>query len=358
MLAPRLRGGRTPGPVEALVVAGAADVRPETEAWRHLVRRLHLGTDVNVSVVLADDGAGRAAWASSCRHLVVVDDLREWAPARSVGSVLGERAAGKVRGGGLRFRLRRLPRPDIVVLIDGVGADHLRRLGRPGPAVVVAGDPAVIPGDVRAMADLVVSPHPVGPDAHEVVLPVGHDGTRARIDGLDTRRAARRAALGLGGGVLVVGVGAPSRADAERLCVVTADMSDGGTSRLAWVGGTAGWSPPGPLIDPDDVPLADVVVVMDDTEKAVAAARAARFSGATVVAGVEPHPDVQDWIDARIDLADPAAAPSLSAFGSLPTSVRNDRITHAWERVDVGAISLRWERLLVHLASPRERSRR
>lgn len=329
---------------------GHADEEPHDDPVRLILRQLHLRTAANISVIASDVGEERRLWESSCRRLVVVDDLRAWRPAKLLGGLLGDAAAAKLRGAALRVRSGRLPRPDVMLVIGAEGLARLQRVRHPRARIVLVAHPdvTVLDSPERSIADVAVATMSAPQHPGVPVVPFGHNGLEARIAGLDTNRASRRTELGIAEGLLIVGVGEPT--DEQRIWfeALTAQTDlDGVATACAWLGPTG--HPTGallPHLDRNDIAIADIVVAFDTSPRSASAARSAVLAGAALVFVAAPPDGLVDWGDATIQTGAPNAITDLIALGTATSAARGERIASAWLKFDVESLVQRWEELL------------
>lgn len=310
--------------MDLLVISSNSDAAPATESLRRLVRRLHLGTEVRVSTVMFRAGERHRMWDLSSSATIVVDDLRTWLPAQLLDRV-SPWAGGKLRGARLRMQLRKIPRPD-VILLDGPEAPSLL--------------PKVSEGTERVLLRERNDAAPTGAPTEATVaqlLAFGFDGTAARTAALDTRRDSRRIELGLDG-FTVVAAGTWSIKEFDSLTVLlgTTD-SDTVCLRAA------------DLDRPDDIVTADVVITRSPAVIEDAAIRDAVFGGTPVVAiGPVAHSQ-RDWFDAVLRDGDGLDAAVLAAR-AMPHP-RDERMRDAYRRFDVEVVAERFESLLEEIRS-------
>ena len=178
------------------------------DALRRMIRTLHFRTSVRIAALWRVEGPESAAWREVVQWTVVVDHLRRWPLAVSVDRRWGAVAGGRLRGARLRVQLRRLPQPDVVLLVGGEGADLVDLLPHRPHRVVLF----VLPGrppsqSALERADVVITAADLGPATGSsglrstgpapVAVALGADGSEIRVAALDTRRADRRAELDL-----------------------------------------------------------------------------------------------------------------------------------------------------------------
>lgn len=205
-----------PGERSVLIVAAEPDDRECTSTLQAVVAELAGRSHVDVAVWFLGRSDATEPWWPDAR---VVDDLRLWAPARSL-ELIGLGAIGR-RLRGLRLRQwGREVAPDVVIMDDGVGDRILRSVGG-HPTLVVRRNAEVSPRPwleppPRTTADLVLEPDPGASGMRSTkIIEVAPIQQRAAV-----ARAAVRTRLGLEpGDALVVGWGRDGWLDGPDLFV-------------------------------------------------------------------------------------------------------------------------------------------
>lgn len=211
--------------VRGLIVTAAPDERDSTQTLRVILAELDRRSDVEVGVWLLRATPQQTVWPGA----LVVDSLRDWAPARLVERLAVPRVPAALRGARLRYWNRRA-RPDFVLLDDGLGERVL--VGTPGDPVIVRRVNEIPP----VHADWEAAPHrepdvvavPPGLDADVpegatlLAAPHVRDYSASRRHGAADQRRRVRTALGVGvDAPLVTGWGSDGWIDGPELFVRT-----------------------------------------------------------------------------------------------------------------------------------------
>jgi hypothetical protein len=226
-----LRAQDYAGPVEGtlniLVCGDRPDGSEANEQLRMLARACHLRADATVRAAWLFSGPNREDWADSAEEVLVLDDLRTWAPA-AFAERFSPTLAGKIRGLRARMVFRRLGPVDVVIADRAVGADLIDRVTA-GPSCVAAaflGPEAPLDSARRRVEhiDLVIGREDLADapvEAPTLELPRLLDGSWERFRALPTARSTIKRLRGMGQGPLVVACG-DARDDASTLAFVTA----------------------------------------------------------------------------------------------------------------------------------------
>ena len=213
----------TPPPLAVLVITAAPDHRPSTDTLRVVLDELRRRPEVDLTVWLLRVTPEEETWPGA----VIVDSLREWAPAAVLESVGVPRVPAAMRG--LRRRAwNRAAHPDVVILDDRFGERVL--VGTPGKPVIVWRVNETLPVHADWEPEPIASPSIVlALPGAEVRVPTGavridsphvRDYSRQRALGELAQRRRTREVLGLpADGPLVVGWGDDGWIDGPELFV-------------------------------------------------------------------------------------------------------------------------------------------
>lgn len=240
---------RPGAPIRVLIVGECPEIDPATERLRRFVRHLHLRSDTEVQSVWLVHGSARRSWRSSCEGVLVLDDLREWAPAVWLDRIGLALVGGKLRGLRWRRQLARIGRVDIALVDQGRGSSIVAQLPQPPARVVVrrSDDEPPPRSDSPGMRDepalvLVDGGTDVSGDVPSRAFELDLDATTAWLSSLSTHRAATRRLIAHGGDLLVVGTGADGDEMAMRLFQETLESLSAGTElsvRGCWIDASA-----------------------------------------------------------------------------------------------------------------------
>lgn len=299
-------------------------------------------------------GSARKAWRASCGGVLVLDDLREWAPAVLLERVGLGRVGGKLRGLRWRRQLRALGPVDVALVDQGRAGSILQQLPTPPRRIVVRTTdrpPPMRSSSVtpQLFPDLTLTEGlgnlETPDDAASRRFDLDFDATAPWLCSLVSRRSATRRSVAADGGVLVVGAGSPDDGVAlDRFhAAMGALASSSGTVSGCWIDlplspelsdeEDGGVSPSGQ----DALAAADILLVPGEAAVPGTVLRWALACGVPVI-GTDAA--LAEWIDDGVQrTADDISTEELAArvleVAPLADAVREQRMESARLRWDV-----------------------